>query len=415
MRSRAIAIGLSLWMGMGLGLGLAPARLVAQQKVFLDFSAFQTRLNEATAAAGVANFSGAETTSIRNNIQSYLQSSFGGYTVNFSQSNPGGTFSTLNFNLTASGLYGLADGIDLRNQVLNDVARIYTANFSTFLLSGDTRALQIQKISNALGGTAAHELGHNMGLEHRDAYGLIGMPPCNSTGGGLSGGIQNQTLMATGITGLTDAQRVLVRQFSDLDHAKLNFGNQVVSAPLPLTNDNGANHTIGTAQAVNFSNLVNPGGDYDRAALVRGVLGGSGSSAIDIYRINLTAGQFVTVETVSEPVFGTTFFDTVLDLVDSNGSTLLVSTDDTTLDLNGINPGGNLYSRDSTIVNFQATHDGTFYLRVKEFGLGGGDYYLMFASGMIAVPEPSWVSGLMILGLGWSSRLRRRSTIMYRQ
>ena len=374
--------------------------IFGQSTVFMDFSNFQTRLNTATTSAGVGNFSAAETTTIRNNIVSTMQTVYSGYSISFTTSNPGGVFSTLDFNQTAgAGLLGLADAIDFRNFVKNDVARVYTSNFDFFIEAGDPRATQIAEISMSLAGTAAHELGHNLGLEHRDAFGLIGMPPSNATGGGLSGGIQNSSIMATGGTGLTETQRETLRFLSDLSHVKLEFADAIVPTTLPVTNEQaGAHGTAATAQALTFSPLSIAASNYDLAAVVRGTISASLQSYY--YRFDMQAGQLMTMQVISDAIFANSI-DSVLQMFDTNGTTMLVDNDDTSYDAAGINPGASLYSTDSSIYNFQAATTGTYFLRLATFGgINTGSYEAIFATNLVnAIPEPGGLAVLCLLGL----------------
>ena len=68
-----------------------------------------------------------------------------------------------------SGLYGLAGNIDFANMSKGDEAIIFAQNFSTlnFAISdqGNADALA-REFAEAIAGTAAHELGHNLGLNH---------------------------------------------------------------------------------------------------------------------------------------------------------------------------------------------------------------------------------------------------------
>ena len=84
---------------------------LAQINVFVDWSGFELRLNEATAAAGVSSFSAAEVTTIKSNVFNDITSHYDGFSINFSESNPGGDYETIVFALSGTG-YGLADSID---------------------------------------------------------------------------------------------------------------------------------------------------------------------------------------------------------------------------------------------------------------------------------------------------------------
>ena len=83
----------------------------AQINVFVDWSGFELRLNEATVAAGVASFSASEVTTIKNNVFYDITSHYSGISINFTETDPGGDYETIVFGLSGTG-YGLADSID---------------------------------------------------------------------------------------------------------------------------------------------------------------------------------------------------------------------------------------------------------------------------------------------------------------
>jgi hypothetical protein len=362
-------------------------QVIGQVNVLLDYTDFQTRLNSATSTAGVPNFSPTEVQTIQGNVLNYLNTAFNGYQINFSTSNPGGSFETLTFGLTGSG-FGLADRIDFRNLVGNDVARVFTANFSPFLNPADPRSLQITSLSNSLGGTASHEVGHNLGLEHRDPYGIAGIASANLGGGHQTFGMQNTHIMATGITGLTNEQRIVPRTFSDLSHAKLQFANGIVPNPIAPIAEQGAPHSAAAnAQQVNFSNFAAGPSAYDAGYIVQGEL--TTNNEFDFYAFQLTAGSYTTMQIISSVLGGTNNINSNLALLDSNGTTILSINDNTQVSSTGVNIGGTTYGNDSSIYNFLAPRNDTFYLRVSAATTTDlGAYSLFVTTTAAAIPEP---------------------------
>ena len=209
-----------------------PVKSHADIVTWLDFTNFQTRLNEAAAVAGVSNFTVLEREQIEDGIRINLETMFGGFDITFQEANPGGTYETIDFNQTASpGAYGQANGIDFRNQRSGETARVFSGNFGTFIESGESRSQQIQELTMALSGTADHELGHNFGLEHGDSYSDI---TYTQQGIGVNtGGVQNSHIMATGSTGLTEPGRETLRDWSGLSTAKLEYAEGLTGTDLP--------------------------------------------------------------------------------------------------------------------------------------------------------------------------------------
>ena len=377
----------------------------AQINVFVDFGGFETELDSATGSAGVADFTAGEIATIQTNILDSLNTLYSGFDITFTTTNPGGTFETLDFGVTGSG-FGLADRIDFGNQVGNDVGRIFTGNFGTFIEAGDSRATQILEISTSLAGTAGHELGHNIGLEHRDPYGMAAFPASNSTGGFNTGGAHNMNVMGTGITGLSEVEREVPRVLSDISRVKVNFAQGAVpGGALAIENETGSNNnTAANAQNVDLLNLVVGGGGYEQAAAFIGSI--SSGTDIDYYSVDMIAGEKMTIQAISSVISGINTVDTILTAYDLDGTSILVQNDDTSIDGNSVNPGSSGYSTDASIYNFEAVATGRYFFSVESFGSGTGTYNLLFASTQ-TIPEPS--TGLVIVtALAFASIRRRR-------
>lgn len=375
----------------------------ASISVWLDYAGFDTNIVSAWTSGGYSGgnaLSAAEILGIKNDVQTKLQGIYSGFSVNFSQTNPGGIFETLRMGATTgtSGLYGQAERIDWRNRFKDDVAEIYAHNFGDVVFTGSfTRAQNLERIKNSLANTTAHELGHNLGLQHYDPYGVdtIQAPSYVVTGQ------QNNQIMATGSTGLTSMSRGVLRSFGVSEKVKLEYADGVPGTNGTTINESaGAKGSTATAQAIT--------GDYLSISQRTGVnVAGrlTNSNEFDFYRFESTAGTLITANTFSgelvNPAGGTV--DTIITLHDAAGNTLF-SNDDIGFSGNSFLQNGN-YGTESLIQNFVATYTGTYYLSVTGWSGDTGSYELLL-TGLNPVPEPATMAALGA-GVLWMARRRR--------
>ncbi len=369
--------------------------------MWLDYTGFSTRLGELASLAGIAPFNVAEESLIRSNILTGLNTAYSEFTVNFSETAPGGAFPTIAFGLTGGGL-GVADHIDYRNKAVADVARVFTANFDFIVdeFSGFTnRATQISQLSTALAGTAAHELGHNLGLRHHDAYGVSSL---SYTGSPVAtGGSQNASILATGSTGLGEAGRESVRTFSDLSRVKLSFAAGI-GASVPATDFEGADFggTTGTAHPVSFSGL---GSVPFFAANVAGTIGNTADA--DVFAVSLQAGSTFTADVNIDFPTGIAFenVNTLIELVAPDGSTIIASDLVSAYSAFTFGTGSSGDGFDPILINVPIPTSGTYFLRLAPEVPDTGDYELLMYTDMIPAP-----ASLALAGFGALAIARRR-------
>lgn len=371
---------------------LSPTPAQCAVTVYLNYTSFSNRVQEAAELAGIPAFTGAEISTMTNVIHGQLDVIYDEFDVTFTETAPGGSFHTLAMGASTSlaGLLGNAFLIDWRNRISTQTVDIYPSNFFWAVTFSTNRATQVQHMATALAGTAGHELGHAFGLLHEDAYGDPRITNYANTHG-----FQNQHIMATGISGLSLSNRATsLREFGMLELAKLEYGLSLTTGgpPAAQAETGGAHGTAATAQALQFTNLPLSG---TRASLLEG----SVAAEDDYYSFAAGQGALLTVQVI------TTNTPTVLDprvsLIDTNGTSVLFSNNDRRFSNNVWNTGF-LVNLDPMILNFAMPYSGTFYLDVEANG-GSGNYDLL----VLIIPEPSTMM-IAVFALGVMGSRRRR-------
>lgn len=376
----------------------------ASIEVYLDFVSgdFNARVDNALGRASTA----AERTAIRAGIETNLGTMYSGYAINFDSSTPSGVYTTLNFGLTGGGL-GVADHIDYRNQDLTDTARIFTGNFGFIVESGDTHAQQIAELTMALSGTAAHELGHNLGLRHYDSYSDVSF---NGTNPAATSGVQNTNIMATGSTGLGETGRETLRDFSPTSKAKLEIGDGMTAgSPLAhaaIAEMAGAHSTSATAQDLDPDLDALPVSGFEKGGNVIGIL--TANDGADFYSFSAEAGAELWVNIVTDIARS---FDSVVRLYSSDGITELAEGDDTLYDSTHIG-AGTTRSYGGVMYRIAIGYTGTHYLSIAGYDSDDmGSYEMLLLLDNPSdnpVPEPGslaiWATLAGVIGI----RFRRR-------
>ena len=414
-------------------------------------------LNEATTAAGVANFTAAERQTIQNGVFADLNTVYAGTNVNFVANQPAGLHDVIVLGASNQGINsnGVA-GSDIFNRrtvgydASNDPgpnARVFTGNFDNLIESGRNRADTVTQFSTAVGGTAAHELGHTYGLFHHFVYSNDGIAPrfnnLNNTGG-----LQNAHVIGTGVTGITENIREAgVRTFSPFSQVMLDVAggssffagraaaNDLQNTPLvdnPVFSDASEiggldfGGTIATARDLNVNQLPTGTLSGKRISFIEADL--DGASDTDLYSFTTTTDAIFSSHVFSQVLgLGNDRFDTTLTLFDDQLNALDGGSSDdlqwlqNSIDVNESFSSGNggTTFQDAFLFNIELD-PGTYYLQVApattgipngDLSIQSGDVYALVTSlelTSVPVPEPSSAALLALSGVALLCRRRRQ-------
>jgi hypothetical protein len=362
----------------------------AQQDVFLDFD---------SGTDGNINY----TTAMRDTVQSLIEDIYQDFDISFSQINPGGEFSRLTFNSGSAG--GLAEDIDFRNLNKSDNAVINVDGL------GFTATDQVVGITANIG---AHELGHILGLRHRDSFGPIGqgvIPGINANFLPTYTGPQNADefenhVMSTPALGADINRFTQPVWLSERSAIKLEFAENGT-----VVNEFGSNDTIATAQDLVFGELAVPNttleglfagqGDFDVDAIA--MVGSLTANDNDFYEFTAEAGDLFNFEVISSAPNRLASVDTQISILDSTGAFI---------DYYGVDAFNDdeIEGLDSVLVDLVIAEAGTYFVQVNAFDGADTGQYELFASrfnGAVAVPEPGCATVLAIFGTLMVSRRKR--------
>ena len=411
-------------------------------------------LNQATSRAGTNDFSTAERATIEGNILNSLNNIYADYNLNFVTSRPDGVHEVIYFGQdndnrgvgfgslgSAQSDIGNLDTNTYTQAFLNNpngdpasVPKVATGNFNFALEPQfDSREESIQEISTSLAGTAAHELSHSFGLQHHFTYSAIGITPDNLND---TGGLQNQHVIATGGTGLSEAERENGdRTFSPFSKVILDIAGGVTSQLGGLFRENtaivdnpvfsdaselgssDAGNTFDTAQELSFQRGDSSGADI---SFVEADLDG-GATDVDVFSFTTLGETTFSSHVLSEELrFGSNEFDPTLALFDSSGTEIAFSDDISysadSIDVNVIAGSIDGNTSDDPFLFNIVLDPGTYFLEVRaadedisDLPSPGDQYFLVtsLVASSVAVPEPS-SAALLALVLGSGLLVRRR-------
>ncbi len=389
-----------------------------QMTVFLNFdSDWETNVSDAAVSAGVTVFSPTEVGQIETSIENDLNSIFADTLITFTTTVPGGDFTVIDFGAGGSGALGSAP-LDYFNAFVNQTANMFVDNFDFIIdeFSGSTnRSTQIDQFATAIAGTAAHELGHTIGMHHHHAYSATAITPANY---GATGGAQNDHIIATGSTSLGETGRETVRSLSPWARFMIQAAGGLDSGLHGVTGTalhdtvlfetdhfNGADvgDTTGTARALGAGTDLEYSG-FNQSFHAFSEL--DNSSDVDIFSIDVIGPGTLMAEVVHNSRWGSSL-NPVIELIDIDGTTILATNADAAYSGNTYGSGG-FGVDDSFLVNVELDEAGTYFLRVTSEG-GSGVYSLLIGASTSPIPEPTSAAILVGLALvGCGIRRRRR-------
>jgi hypothetical protein len=367
--------------------------------VFLEFDPqWSLNLAQAAVSAGATPFDATEQSQIETNILQRFSQELAAFDVTVTTTDPLGLREVIDFGAVtgAASLLGQS-----RLNFLNtssSTSSVFAANFGFILEADEDRATQIDEISLALAGTGLHELGHSFGMRHHAAYGDPRITPAIY---GNTQSLQNENLMATGSTGVSEEERETARGFSQWSRVLMEAANNLTASPLPHDFEfTDAGDTPATATTLETTALSI---SQTAAALVFGEL--SAETDVDVFAFEVPNPMQLTAEIYAQGLFGILDdFDTQLRVYDSDQTTVLASNDDVFYDGN-LFDAGTMHETDSFLLNIPLPAAGTYYIEVSSNGpvtdpTGGGFYDLIFAAAEV-VPEPVhsalWLAAVLLV------------------
>jgi hypothetical protein len=378
-------------------------------------------LDSITATAGIAAFTGIERAMMEAEIKSQLAAMFGAFNVTFNTTSAG-SHERINFGAysATAGSLGVAP-LDFMNLFTHGnsesgSARVFTNNFGFFIEPADSRNTILSELATAIAGTGAHELSHALGTNHHHAYGNASINPASYSN---TGGVQNTSIQATGTTGLDEEGRERPRTFSQWSNLMLEAagggntalrfagGTPLATTVLPEVDSfSGADVGDSPAAATPLMLTFLPISGLHAANTVSSL---GNDSDVDVYEFNVLGPSKLLADVWSTSRYGDDF-NSLLRLLDTDGTTVLAFNDNTTYAGNAYNNGA-FQSFDSNLLNISLPAAGTYFLEVSSAGnfagAPGGLYNLVF--GVATIPEArAWLMmGLACVAAGMIHAIRR--------
>ncbi len=162
------------------------AQELSAETVHMNWDDFGKRLDTLADRADMDHFTDAERDELKARIRPEIYRAYTGFDIALTDEKPApGPMSERKMGADAGSnwkrLGQAAPQIDYFNMNRNDSARIFTANFGIALSDPEDRSTLIDELGRSLGGWAAHELVHNLGLHHYNCFADHRITPANAT------------------------------------------------------------------------------------------------------------------------------------------------------------------------------------------------------------------------------------------
>jgi len=289
---------------------LAAAPASAHHVVWLDFSLYD--LSRHNTVNGNNPPTALDEQLVRDMVIANMMRDYAAYDLTFSLTQPnGGLYTRVSFHPDSVGspLYGCAGasccsfgnctGIGSWDDGISG-AEVYVGSFRQKAVWQGANATT-QRLANGIAASASHELGHVLGLTHcfaADDY-FDANVACSNGFGATTDANQNNHLMATGATGISDVQRATVDRFFSIHSSRRRLATnlQARNQASALGDTNGDGQSDLTYACVASRQSVNVFGRSGKDGALGGVFGGAklwkagAGSGFDLYLLGDVTGD----------------------------------------------------------------------------------------------------------------------------
>ncbi|MCB9844853.1 MAG: pre-peptidase C-terminal domain-containing protein [Phycisphaeraceae bacterium] len=346
-----------------------------------------------------------QTAALRQSVFTNLVNKYAGWGLNFVQANPGGAFHHLVIGDTGTneqGALGIADEIDFRNKRAANTVSIVGRQHNPPV----NPVYTLPQVANMLATTAAHELGHVLGLNHNDVVSTF----VGAGGGGAGQAAVQANEVMTAVRTFNGANEFGWKTFGAYSQQKLHIS----TAGINVQDETGAAGFVlpaaaDPARAGDAGGTVATGTPLAFDAFRRTTVLGTLNNDVDVFTFNAAAGTRVTVEAFSQiltdtdgagPLLGriANAINPVISILNGAGAVIQAQQYSPATNFDGNFAGD--FGSDAMIFQFAIPAAGQYAVQVAGGADSVGQYELL-----VLVPAPG---SLALAGLGGVLAIRRR-------